>query len=56
MLHRGRLRLLCNLGGSEVTLELGTRIERILLASEPVEALDDAITMGPERFAVVMVA
>jgi maltooligosyltrehalose trehalohydrolase len=55
VLHRGRLRLLCNLGGAEVTLELGERIERILLASEPVEALDDAITMGPERFAVVLV-
>jgi len=55
VLHRGRLRLLCNLGKSEVTLELGERIDRILLASEPVEALDDAITMGPERFAVVMV-
>ncbi|SHK84198.1 maltooligosyl trehalose hydrolase [Pseudonocardia thermophila] len=56
VLHRGRLRLLCNLGQAEVTLELGQRIERILLASEPVEALGDAITMGPERFAVVMVA
>jgi maltooligosyltrehalose trehalohydrolase len=55
VLHRGRLRLLCNLGKSEVTLELGQRIDRILLASEPVEALDDAITMGPERFAVVVV-
>jgi maltooligosyltrehalose trehalohydrolase len=55
VVHRGELRLLCNLGSEEVTLELGRPIERILLASEPVEALDDAITIGPERFAVVKV-
>ncbi|CAA9393314.1 MAG: GH13_10 / GH13 / GH13_9 / GH13_36 / GH13_11 [uncultured Pseudonocardia sp.] len=53
VLHRGRLRTAVNLGGDEVTLALHAPIDRILLASEPVEGHDDALTLRPESFAVV---
>jgi len=53
VLHRGRLRTAVNLGGDEVTLALNAPIDRILLASEPVEGHDDALTLRPESFAVV---
>ena len=51
VLHRGALRLVVNLGGETVTFSLGLPIARVLLASEPVEADDDALTVGPESFA-----
>ena len=53
VLHRGRLRVACNLGGEKVTLGLLAPIGRILLASEPVEASEDALTLPPEAFAIV---
>jgi maltooligosyltrehalose trehalohydrolase len=53
VLHRGRLRTAVNLGGDAVTLALNAPIDRILLASEPVEGHDDALTLRPESFAVV---
>jgi maltooligosyltrehalose trehalohydrolase len=53
VLHRGRLRTAVNLGGEPVTLALDGAIGRILLASEPVEGHDDALTLRPESFAIV---
>jgi maltooligosyltrehalose trehalohydrolase len=53
VLHRGRLRVACNLGAEKVTLGLLAPIGRILLASEPVEASEDALTLPPEAFAIV---
>jgi maltooligosyltrehalose trehalohydrolase len=52
VLHRGALRLAVNLGDATVTFSLGLKIRRVLLASEPVEADDDALTVGPESFAI----
>jgi maltooligosyltrehalose trehalohydrolase len=52
LLHRGSLRLAVNLGDGEVTFALGVPIRRVLLASEPVEVDDDALTVGPEAFAI----
>jgi maltooligosyltrehalose trehalohydrolase len=52
LLHRGLLRLAVNLGDGEVTFALGVPIRRVLLASEPVEVDDDALTVGPEAFAI----
>ena len=51
ILHRGRLRVACNLGGDAVTVALG-QISRILLASEPVEGADGALMLPPESFAI----
>ncbi|WP_214403625.1 malto-oligosyltrehalose trehalohydrolase [Pseudonocardia lacus] len=53
VLHRGRLRVACNLGGEPVTLAMNAPIDRILLASEPVEGHEDAISLPPEAFAIV---
>jgi maltooligosyltrehalose trehalohydrolase len=53
VLHRGRLRVACNLGAEAVTFDLGGPIHRILLASEPVEGDVEALTVPPEAFAVV---
>jgi maltooligosyltrehalose trehalohydrolase len=53
VLHRGALRVVCNLGAEGVTLALGAPIGRILLASEPVGGEDDALALPPESFAVV---
>ena len=55
VLHRGRLRVACNLGTEAMTLDLGGPIHRILLASEPVEGDVEALTVPPEAFAVVEV-
>jgi maltooligosyltrehalose trehalohydrolase len=52
LLHRGQLRLAVNLGNDEVTFALGVPIGRVLLASEPVDVDDDALTVGPESFAI----
>ena len=52
VLHRGGLRLAVNLGDETVTFDLGLPIGRVLLASEPVEVDDDALTVGPESFAI----
>jgi maltooligosyltrehalose trehalohydrolase len=52
LLHRGGLRLAVNLGDEPVTFALGLPVWRLLLASEPVEIDDDALTVGPESFAI----
>ena len=54
VLHRGRLRVVVNLGGDQVTLDLLANIERILLASEPAEGKATALTLNPESFAIVV--
>jgi maltooligosyltrehalose trehalohydrolase len=56
VLHRGSLRLAVNLGPHAVVLKMDRRVARVLLASEPVEAQDDALTLGPESFAIVKLA
>jgi maltooligosyltrehalose trehalohydrolase len=56
VLHRGTLRLACNLAPNPVTLDLEAPIERILLASEPVKGDGTAITLPPESFAVAKLA
>jgi maltooligosyltrehalose trehalohydrolase len=53
VLHRGRLRVACNLGGVPVSLGMNGSVRRILLASEPVEATEDALTLPAEAFAIV---
>ena len=55
VLHRGGLRLAVNLGDEEVTFDLGLPVRRVLLASEPVEIDDEALTLGPEAFAIAEV-
>jgi maltooligosyltrehalose trehalohydrolase len=52
VLHRRGLRLAVNLGDEAVTFDLGLPIERVLLASEPVEIDGDALVVGPESFAI----
>ena len=52
VLHRGTLRLVCNLGPDPATLDLRAPIARILLASEPVEGQETSLTLPPESFAV----
>ncbi|MCW0212329.1 MAG: malto-oligosyltrehalose trehalohydrolase [Pseudonocardia sp.] len=54
VIHRGRLRVLVNLGPEQVTLELAAPVERILLASEPVIGEGDALTMPAEAFAITV--
>jgi maltooligosyltrehalose trehalohydrolase len=56
VLHRGALRVACNLGAEAVTLDLGVPIERILLASEPMEGEATTLTLPPESFAVAKLA
>ncbi len=53
VLHRGPLRVVVNLGGDTVAIDLNAPIERILLASEPAEGDDTALTLGPASFAIV---
>ena len=52
VLHRGGLRLAVNLGDDPVTFDLGLPVGRVLLASEPVEVDEDALTVGPESFVI----
>ncbi|HVL85608.1 MAG TPA: malto-oligosyltrehalose trehalohydrolase [Pseudonocardia sp.] len=52
VLHRGRLRVVANLGPATVTVALGAPVARVLLASEGASANGDALTVGPESFAV----
>ncbi|HEY4422114.1 MAG TPA: malto-oligosyltrehalose trehalohydrolase [Pseudonocardia sp.] len=56
VLHRGRLRVACNLGSDVVTIALGAPLARILLASEPVEGEADTVSLPPESFAIVQLA
>jgi maltooligosyltrehalose trehalohydrolase len=55
VLHRGGLRLAVNLGDEPASIALGA-IERVLLASEPVEVDGDALTVSPEAFAIAQLA
>jgi maltooligosyltrehalose trehalohydrolase len=55
VLHRGRLRVATNLGPDPVSIDMRAPIDRILLASEPAEGEDTALSLGPEAFAVVLV-
>lgn len=41
------------LAGDAVSLAMTGRVDRVLLASEPVEATGRALTLGPESFAIV---
>ncbi|MDT0350523.1 malto-oligosyltrehalose trehalohydrolase [Pseudonocardia charpentierae] len=52
VLHRGGLRLAVNLGDDPVTFDLGLPVGRVLLASEPVEVDEEALTVGPESFVI----
>jgi maltooligosyltrehalose trehalohydrolase len=56
VLHRGALRVACNLAAEAVTLDMQAPIERILLASEPVKGDGTALTLPPESFAVAKLA
>lgn len=55
VLHRGGLRVVCNLGGEPATLTLDAPVGRILLALEAVEGEKEALTLPGESFAVVLV-
>ncbi|WP_103383668.1 malto-oligosyltrehalose trehalohydrolase [Pseudonocardia dioxanivorans] len=54
VVHRGRIRVVVNLGHDDVTLGLGARVSRILLASEPAAAEQDQIIVPPEAFAIAL--
>ena len=54
VMQRGRLRVAVNLGPGPVTLDLGA-ITRILLASEPVQGDEGALTLPAEAFAIALV-
>ena len=41
-----------NLGDDPVTFDLGLAIDRVLLASEQVEVDAEALTLGPQSFAI----
>ncbi|TQM13988.1 malto-oligosyltrehalose trehalohydrolase [Pseudonocardia kunmingensis] len=56
VLHRGALRVACNLGAEPAALGLDAPIGRILLASEPVEGDESSLTLPAESFAVVLLA
>jgi maltooligosyltrehalose trehalohydrolase len=53
VLHRGTLRVVCNLGAHAATLDMRAPVDRILLASEPAEGEEATLTLPPESFAVV---
>ncbi|ANY05035.1 malto-oligosyltrehalose trehalohydrolase [Pseudonocardia sp. HH130630-07] len=53
---RGAMRVVVNLGPAPVTLSLGARITRILLASEPTQSDEDSFTVPAEAFAICRVA
>jgi maltooligosyltrehalose trehalohydrolase len=53
VLHRGRLRVVANLGGDVVNVDLHAEIDRILLSSEAAEGKAGALTLNPESFAIV---
>jgi maltooligosyltrehalose trehalohydrolase len=53
VLHRGTLRVVCNLGAHAATVDMRGPVDRILLASEPAEGEETSLTLPPESFAVV---
>ena len=52
VLHRGGLRLAVNLGDDPVTFDLDLPVGRVLLASEHVDIDGEALTLGPQSFAI----
>jgi maltooligosyltrehalose trehalohydrolase len=56
VVHRDTLRVVCNLGAEPVTLDLQAPINRILLASEPVEGNAYTLTVPAESFAVAQLS
>jgi maltooligosyltrehalose trehalohydrolase len=56
VLHRGRLRVLVNLGSSAATAPLDGPVDEVLLASSDAKAEGGAITLPAESFAVVELA
>ena len=52
VVHRGRIRVACNLADTPASVPVGP-IDRILLASEPVEGSDGELKLPPESFAIV---
>ena len=52
VLHRGGLRLAVNLGDDPVTFDLDVPVGRVLLASEHVDIDGEALTLGPQSFAI----
>ncbi|NMH96482.1 malto-oligosyltrehalose trehalohydrolase [Pseudonocardia acidicola] len=55
VVHRGKLRVVVNLGAADVTLALDRPVARILLASEPAAAEENALILPPEAFAIALV-
>ncbi|MFC5993299.1 malto-oligosyltrehalose trehalohydrolase [Pseudonocardia hispaniensis] len=55
VVHRGSLRVVVNLGADETTFALDRTVSRILLASEPAAAEQNALILPPEAFAVAVV-
>jgi maltooligosyltrehalose trehalohydrolase len=53
VVHRGKIRVACNLSGEPASLPVGP-IARILLASEPVEGSGGEVKLPPESFAIVL--
>ena len=53
VVHRGRIRVVCNLADAPASVPVGP-VERILLASEPVEGSGGELKLPPESFAIVL--
>ena len=53
VVHRGRLRVVCNLADTPASVPVGP-IARILLASEPVESSGGEVKLPPESFAILL--
>ncbi|HKQ43052.1 MAG TPA: DUF3459 domain-containing protein, partial [Pseudonocardia sp.] len=53
VVHRGRIRVVCNLADAPASIPVDP-IERILLASEPVEGSGGELKLPPEAFAIVL--
>ena len=54
VVHRGRIRVVVNLGHTDATVPLDRGVSRILLASEPAAAEQNLIIVPPEAFAVAL--
>jgi maltooligosyltrehalose trehalohydrolase len=55
VLHRGRLRVVVNLGAGTASVDLRAPVGRILLASEATKGTDTVLALEPEAFAIVLV-
>lgn len=54
VVHRGRIRVVANLGPADATVGLDRVVTRILLASEPAASEQNALIVPPESFAIVL--